>query len=49
MNDVVEHRHQRKKQDGREREEEKIKLTGIRPGEGRAPELDLAIQVMNVE
>jgi len=44
---VLEHRHQRKKMDSRSREEQKMELRGGHPGEGRAPEVDLAVQKKN--
>jgi len=46
---VVECRHQRKKNDGRERHGKKTELGAGCLGEGRAPEIDPAIQEKNVE
>jgi hypothetical protein len=40
--EVVERRHQRKKEDGQEREKVKMALRGGCPGTGRAPALDPA-------
>ena len=45
---VVERHHQREKKDGWEREEEKTELGGGCQGEGRAPEVDSAVQEKNV-
>jgi len=49
IKEMVERRHQRKKKDGKEREKEKTALGEGCPGEGRAPEVDPAVQERNVE
>jgi len=48
VKEVVECRHQRKKKDCWEREKEKTALGGDCPGEGRASEVELAVQEKNV-
>ena len=49
IEEVVERRHQGKKKDGWEREEEITELGGGCLRIGRAPEVDLAVPEMNVE
>ena len=48
VKEVVERRHQKMKKDGREREKEKTELGGGCPGEGRAAEVDPAVQEKDV-
>jgi len=43
----MERRHQRKKKDSQERQKEKTELAGGCPGEGRAPEVHIAVQEKN--
>jgi len=49
IKEVVEHRHQRKEKGGRKGEKKKAEFGGGHQGEGRAPEVDSAVQEPNVE
>jgi len=49
IKEVVERRHQRKEKSGRKGEKEKAEFGGGFQGEGRAPEVDSAVQEANVE
>jgi hypothetical protein len=47
VKELVERRHQRKEKDRQEREKEKTELGGGFPGEGRAPDVEAAVQENN--